>query len=93
MALSYTTVLTRKGQTTIPAELREQMGIEEGDRLLWWIEDGVVNVMGASAYARRMAERFDAQRDPNRPSFTIEELKAARAEAWTHRHETAAVEQ
>jgi antitoxin PrlF len=93
MALSYTTVLTRKGQTTIPAELRAKLGLKEGDRLLWWIEDDTVHVMGAREYARRMSARFEAQRDPSRTPLTIEELKAARAEAWTHRHDRAAVEQ
>ena len=35
--------ITRKGQTTIPAEIREQLGIKEGDELaVEVIEQGVV---------------------------------------------------
>jgi AbrB family looped-hinge helix DNA binding protein len=30
-----TTRLTRKGQVTIPKELREEFGLEEGDELRW----------------------------------------------------------
>jgi len=37
-----TTRITRKGQVTIPKELREEFGLEEGDELLWQkAEDGI----------------------------------------------------
>jgi AbrB family looped-hinge helix DNA binding protein len=37
-----TTRITRKGQVTIPKELREEYGLEEGDELLWQkAEDGI----------------------------------------------------
>ncbi|WP_181685024.1 AbrB/MazE/SpoVT family DNA-binding domain-containing protein [Halorhabdus salina] len=37
-----TTRITRKGQVTIPKELREEFGLEEGDELLWQkTEDGI----------------------------------------------------
>jgi antitoxin PrlF len=93
LALSYTTVLTRKGQTTIPADLRAMLGIKEGDRLVWWEEDGKLYVMGARQYAKRMSEAFRARRDPNQRELSIEELKEAAAETWTYRHDRAAVEQ
>jgi AbrB family looped-hinge helix DNA binding protein len=39
---SKTTRITRKGQVTIPKELREEFGLEEGDELLWQkAEDGI----------------------------------------------------
>ena len=35
--------ITRKGQTTIPAKIREQLGIKEGDELaVEVIEEGVI---------------------------------------------------
>jgi AbrB family looped-hinge helix DNA binding protein len=38
-----TTRITRKGQVTIPKQLREEFGLEEGDELLWKEgEDGIV---------------------------------------------------
>jgi len=37
-----TTRITRKGQVTIPKELREEFGLQEGDELLWQkTEDGI----------------------------------------------------
>jgi AbrB family looped-hinge helix DNA binding protein len=37
-----TTRITRKGQVTIPKELREEFGLQEGDELLWQkAEDGI----------------------------------------------------
>ena len=42
---------------------------------------------------KRMTEFFEAQRDPNMEPLSIEELKKARAEAWTHRHTRSEVEQ
>jgi AbrB family looped-hinge helix DNA binding protein len=37
-----TTRITRKGQVTIPKELREEFGLKEGDELLWQkAEDGI----------------------------------------------------
>ena len=37
-----TTRITRKGQVTIPKELREEFGLEEGDELRWEkTEDGI----------------------------------------------------
>ena len=37
-----TTRITRKGQVTIPKDLREEFGLEEGDQLRWEkTEDGI----------------------------------------------------
>lgn len=91
MGRSYLTVVTRKGQTTIPAELRQEFGLQEGDRLTWWIEDGKLHVTSSRAYVKRMSDYFESQRDPDQPSFTIEELNEARAETWTHRRTPAIV--
>lgn len=38
-----TTKVTRKGQVTIPVELREEFGLEEGDEVVWQSgEEGLV---------------------------------------------------
>jgi AbrB family looped-hinge helix DNA binding protein len=39
-----TATVTSKGQVTIPAALRQQLGIERGDRLLFAVEDGTLRV-------------------------------------------------
>ncbi|OIO26222.1 hypothetical protein AUJ14_02380 [Candidatus Micrarchaeota archaeon CG1_02_55_22] len=36
----YITNVTRKGQTTIPAELRAAFGIQSEDRVEWTVEEG-----------------------------------------------------
>lgn len=41
--MSKTTRITRKGQTTIPQELREKFDLEPGDTVVWEeTEDGMV---------------------------------------------------
>ena len=37
---SYRTVVSSKGQVVIPAELREQLGLEKGTRATWSEERG-----------------------------------------------------
>jgi len=41
--MGETTRITRKGQTTIPQELREEYGLEPGDTVVWEdTDDGIV---------------------------------------------------
>lgn len=89
---SYRSTLTRKGQATIPVEIREKMGLKEGDRLVWWEEDGTVHMLSARDYVKRMRAYFESLHAPNIKPLTIEELNEARARAWTERHERAMVE-
>lgn len=37
---SYRTVVSSKGQVVIPAELREQLGLQKGTPAIWNEEDG-----------------------------------------------------
>lgn len=86
MSTTYTTVLTRKGQTTIPVELRVSLGLREGQRLIWWEEDGGLRAIEAREYVRRMSEFFRSKADPSKPALTIEEIKETSAEGWTERY-------
>lgn len=50
-----TTRITRKGQVTIPKELRDEYGLEEGDEVRWQIgDDGIVVRKANRASARGM---------------------------------------
>ena len=73
-------LVTRKGQITIPVEIRRELNIKEGDRVRF-IRDGdgariepigdvVAQTAGAFAKYRR------------EPAPTIEELKEVIADAW-----------
>lgn len=48
-----TTRITRKGQVTIPKELRDEYGLEEGDELLWQPTDDGITVRKATRAAGR----------------------------------------
>lgn len=36
--------VTSKGQTTIPKEVRDQLGLDQGTRIEWTVEDGKATV-------------------------------------------------
>ena len=42
--LSGSSVATSKGQTTIPKALRDAIGIKDGTRLHWLLENGVLKI-------------------------------------------------
>ena len=48
-----TTRVTRKGQVTIPKELREEYGLEEGDEVRWELTDDGIQVRKATRSAGR----------------------------------------
>ena len=86
MAASHTTLLTRKGQTTIPAEFRDQMGLQEGDRLIWTYTDGELRVQSVRERVRRNAGVFKSQIPPLPPGGVeqrMAEEKEAAALSWS----------
>jgi len=48
-----TTRITRKGQVTIPKDLREEFGLAEGDELLWEKAEDGIRVRKATRSAAR----------------------------------------
>lgn len=42
--LSGSSIATSKGQTTIPKALRDAVGIKDGTKLHWVLEDGVLKI-------------------------------------------------
>lgn len=76
----HSSVMTRKGQVTVPAELRKALGISVGDRIAFRIEDGKLVLETAEAAVRRLTGSL---RDyAIHPPPTAEELRSRAEEAW-----------
>jgi AbrB family looped-hinge helix DNA binding protein len=65
------TILTRKGQTTIPIEIRRALGLKEGDHITFVIEAGRVMVQRADNVVARTAGACRSAQ----PALTAEELR------------------
>ena len=79
--LSLQSTVTSKGQTTIPKELRDALGIKEGTHLRWKLESGVLTVR---AKTKRL-EDFVPMVPPNGRHVTIEEMNEDIGRAVTER--------
>lgn len=89
--LEVTSAVTSKGQTTIPKELRDALGIKEGTPLRWKLENGVLTVR---AKTKRL-EDFAGMLGPppnGRRNVTVEEMDLGIAEAVTERMKRASGE-
>ena len=73
--------ITSKGQTTIPKDVRDAMGIKEGTPLTWTYEDGKLTVR---AKTKRL-EDFEPMIPPNGANATIDDMSRAIGEAVTER--------
>ncbi|NMA96732.1 MAG: AbrB/MazE/SpoVT family DNA-binding domain-containing protein [Phyllobacteriaceae bacterium] len=67
-----TSSVTSKGQTTIPKEMRDAMGIKDGTALRWRLENGVLTVRAKSKRLEDFAGALGVP--PNGRSITIEEM-------------------
>jgi AbrB family looped-hinge helix DNA binding protein len=70
--------VTRKGQVTIPAEIRRGMGIKTGDNVAFVVDDGEVKIESAKSWVERTAGIFKGRG----PVLTIEQLKEVAEDAW-----------
>lgn len=69
--------LTAKGQTTIPKEIREQLGLEAGDKLTFTtLSDGTV-VMRAKT--RSLLDLAGSLSRPGQPTVDVADMKRLRA--------------
>jgi AbrB family looped-hinge helix DNA binding protein len=72
-----TTLVTRKGQVTIPIAIREALNIKEGDSVVWEMEKGQVRVRRGSSVVARTAGILKS----DRLFLTAEEERAAAEQA------------
>ena len=77
---SGTTTVTRKGQITIPSEVRRALGLKEGDRITVTQEDGRAIITRAQSVTERTRGIGYAYR--RIPPLTIEETIRAEKEGF-----------
>jgi AbrB family looped-hinge helix DNA binding protein len=70
-------VVTRKGQITIPAEFRKALGLKEGDKVALSLEEGKVRLSPSESVVMRTAGVFKT----DEPAKTAEELRVLAEEA------------
>jgi AbrB family looped-hinge helix DNA binding protein len=81
-----TTRITRKGQVTIPKELRDEYGLEEGDELLWQKSEDGITVRKATRSAGRGMLVDDDVSEEKREEMAEEiesEIREKRRTEWT----------
>lgn len=76
--------ITSKGQTTIPAEIREFLALHPGDRIGYEIRDGRVEIVPKNRSALDFAGILH---DPGRKPVSVEEMNEAIGAAVTERYE------
>lgn len=69
------------GRTVIPAALREELGLRDGDELLWEIRDGELVVTTRTAQLRRAQALFRKYVPTDAPSVADELIAERRAES------------
>lgn len=73
----YATVVTRKGQITVPVDVRRALGLREGDVVSVSVEGSTARLTPAGNFAERTAGMFR----PVGPPLSAEELRVAAEEA------------
>ena len=71
------TTVTRKGQVTVPIAIREALGLREGDRVEFRLNDGSASLIPVRSVIERTAGIFRARRRP----LTAEQLRRAAEDA------------
>jgi antitoxin PrlF len=71
------TVVTRKGQVTIPADIRRALGIEEGDKVAFVLEDDQVKLTRKGSVVEQTAGALKS----NIPALSLREEREAAEQA------------
>jgi AbrB family looped-hinge helix DNA binding protein len=78
--------VTRKGQVTIPKELREEFGLEEGDELLWQKTEKGITVRKTTRSAGRgmlVDDDVPAEKREEMAEEMEAEIRTNRETEWT----------
>lgn len=65
------TVVTRKGQITVPAEIRRALGLRRGDKVALVMEEGQARLLKAGSVVARTAGALRGEE----PALSTEELR------------------
>ena len=85
LKLSAKSKLTSKGQTTVPKEIRDALGLDEGASIEWVVDEGKVTVR---AKTRNIADFAGILgKPPNGRHLSVEEMDDAVAQAVADRFE------
>ncbi|MBM3462697.1 MAG: AbrB/MazE/SpoVT family DNA-binding domain-containing protein [Armatimonadetes bacterium] len=74
----HQTVVTRKGQITLPAEVRRALGLRQGDRVTVELANGQATVRRAEGVIARTAGSVA----PIAPPLTATEMRDVAEQAW-----------
>ncbi len=74
------TTITRKGQVTIPKDIREQFGLKPTDKVEFYVEDGQMKVRKARLSLDEMAGMLPPLGIP------IEDMPAIAWDDWAERY-------
>ena len=70
-------VVTRKGQVTVPVEVRRQLDLKEGDRVAFVVEEGEVRLVRTGSVVERTAGVFKGRGG----ALSAEQLREAAEQA------------
>jgi antitoxin PrlF len=73
--MGHQSKITAKGQTTIPVEVREYLGVKPGDRIVYTMRDGKVELSTRKLRAVDLAGILGPP--PSGESLTVEEMDEA----------------
>lgn len=75
--MARSSVVTRKGQVTIPAEIRRALGLHEGDRVTFVLERGGARIERSGSVIANTRGIFKSER----PASDADALRAAAEDA------------
>ena len=65
------TVVTRKGQVTVPVEIRRELGLRQGDKVAFVVDEGAVRLIRKGSVVQRTAGALKSRKRP----LTAEQLR------------------
>lgn len=71
------TVVTRKGQVTVPVEIRRELGLKQGDKVAFILDEGEVRLERTGSVVQATAGVFKSRKRP----LSAEELRESAEQA------------